>query len=175
MDAISEARLALLYPPFAAKIRMMATMLEPEGVTFRVTFGLRSTTEQAALFAQGRDSVREVNRLRAACSLFPLVDTQNFKVTNAAPGHSWHQFGLAVDVAPDDPSKPGYQPDWDESHASWGRIVAVGESLGLVSGVSWKDEPHLQMTGRFGKSPNDEVRQIHLDGGMRGVWEEAFK
>ena len=155
MDTISEARLSLVHPALADKIRRMAEALELEKITIRVTQGLRSWDEQAKLWAQGRTTPGE-------------------RVTKAPGGWSWHNFGMAVDVAPDKDPGPGFIPDWNLAHPAWGRIVAVGESLGLTSGISWEDEPHLQLTGPFPvAAPNDEVRQLFKDGGMQAVWDEA--
>ena len=148
MDSVSEARLQLVHPRLSELIHQLADRLQAEGIEFRVTQGIRSWADQQKLYEQ-----------------VP-------KVTNAPPGHSWHNFGLAVDVAPDDPKLPGYQPDWDESHPAWQRLVDVGTSLGLRNGKSWKDEPHFELTGQWGPSPPDEVRQLFEHGGVQAVWDE---
>jgi peptidoglycan L-alanyl-D-glutamate endopeptidase CwlK len=54
MDKVSEARLSLVHPKLAERIRQMALMLQQEGIEIRVTQGLRSWSEQNALFAKGR-------------------------------------------------------------------------------------------------------------------------
>jgi len=154
MDAISQTRLALINPRFSDTIEHLAELLEAEGIVIRVTQGLRSWQQQAVLYAQGRTQPGNI-------------------VTNAPPGHSWHQFGLAVDVAPFDAQG---SPDWNSNDAQWKRIIGLGESLGLVSGSTFihcPDNPHFQMTGIFPESPNDEVRQIFLGAGMSEVWKEA--
>ena len=152
MDTVSEARLQLVCPALAAKIQSLALMLQDEGITFRVTQGLRSWNDQDKLYQQGRTLPGKI-------------------VTNAPAGHSWHEFGLAVDVVPMDPL-----PDWDTTHPVWTRLINVGESLGLYSGSEFthiKDEPHFQLTGTFPVSPNDEARQIFKNAGMEAVWQEA--
>jgi peptidoglycan LD-endopeptidase CwlK len=133
----------------------MATQLETESIDIRVTQGLRTMAEQEALYAQGRGAVSG-----------PIV-------TEAQPGYSWHQFGLAVDVAPLGPQGP----DWNVGHPVWGRIVSVGILLGLVAGAQWRvfpDWPHFQLTGRFPVTPNDEARRILAERGLESVWQEAF-
>lgn len=153
MDTVSETRLNEVAPQLADRIRRMAEMLKDE-FTFRVTQGLRSWDEQAKLYAQGRTTPGSI-------------------VTKAPPGHSYHNFGLAVDVVPFDSDN---RPDWNTSHPQWKRLIAVGESLGLVSGSEWRtfpDYPHFQLTGVLPVSPDDEVRQTFLDGGMQAVWESA--
>lgn len=158
MDSISEARLQQIAPFLAQKIHTMSDMLEPEGIIIRVVQGLRSWTQQDALYAQGRT-------------------TPGLIVTKVRGGYSYHNFGLAVDCVPDDPSLPGYQPDWNANHPSWKRMEAVGQSLGLDSGAVWRtfpDAPHFQITGRFPEGePDDELRQIFKDGGMVSVWSEV--
>jgi peptidoglycan LD-endopeptidase CwlK len=155
MNAISQARLALVYPGLASLITQMQQML---GFDIEVTQGLRTWAEQDALYAQGRTTPGEI-------------------VTHAAGGFSWHCFGMAVDLVPEDIT-PG-QPDWNLSHPSWARMVSVAESLGLVSGAEWHgadlDVPHCQLTGKFPVSPDDEVRAIFLqNGSIEDVWKAAF-
>jgi hypothetical protein len=48
--------------------------------------------------------------------------------------------------------------------------VAVGESLGLVSGISWKDEPHFELTGKYPSDPTQEVQDLFTSGGLPAVW-----
>jgi peptidoglycan L-alanyl-D-glutamate endopeptidase CwlK len=162
MDAVSEARLQLICPVLSAKIHSLAMMLADETIVFRVTQGLRSWNDQQALWLQGRDINGNV------------VDATKI-VTNARPGYSWHEFGLAVDVVPMDQVPP--QPDWNINHPQWQRIITVGESLGLYSGSEFihspKDNPHFQLTGIFPVTPNDECRQILLNAGMQAVWQES--
>ena len=160
MDAISESRLTEVHPLLASKIRQMADILAQSGVTLRVTQGLRSWTQQLSLWLKGRDPNGTV------------IDRSKV-VTNAAPGHSWHNFGLAVDVVPMD--NVG-QPDWNVNHPVWKQIVSVGTSLGLVAGAEWRtfpDYPHFQLTGKLPVSPDDEVRQTFKDGGMVTIWKES--
>ena len=150
MDPVSESRLGEVHPKLAEKVRSMAELLAGENIEIRVVQGLRSWAEQAALYAQGRTAPGKV-------------------VTNAKPGTSWHNFGLAVDVAPFDSGIP----DWNSSHPSWKRIVAVGESVGLVSGSQWRtfpDWPHFQLVGQLPVSPDDSVRAEYQTGGIDAVW-----
>lgn len=159
MDNISEARLAEVHPKLAEKIRSMAEMLSLENITIRAVQGLRSWAQQAALYAQGRDSDGYIVDLKKV-------------VTHAKPGTSWHNFGLAVDVAPFDSGVP----DWNSSHPAWKRIVQVGESVGLVSGSTWRtfpDWPHFQLTGRLPVSPDDAVRAAFETGGQEAVWTDS--
>src|SRR5260221_11698506 len=159
MDQLSETRLAEVHPKLAEKVRSMADLLAQENITIRVVQSLRSWTEQAMLYAKGRDADGNV------------VDPRKV-VTHARPGTSWHNFGLAVDVVPFDSGIP----DWNSSHPAWRRIVAVGESVGLISGSRWRtfpDLPHFQLTGQLPVSPDDAVRAAYETGGQQAVWTDS--
>src|SRR5215469_10219579 len=153
MDSISEDRLKDVHPLLADKVRQMADLLAQEGITIRVTQGLRTWDEQDKLYQQGRTTPGEI-------------------VTNAQPGYSYHNFGLAVDVVPMMP----LGPDWDVTHPVWGRTVAVGVSVGLAPGALWrtfKDYPHFQLTGNLPATPSPQVRAAFQTDGIQGVWQAA--
>jgi peptidoglycan L-alanyl-D-glutamate endopeptidase CwlK len=129
--------------------------LDSPPISIRVTEGLRSWDKQALLFAQGRTSPGKV-------------------VTKALPGYSYHQFGLAVDLVPIE-ADLGLL-DWNPLHPVWQRLIQCGVAQGLTAGAefrSFPDFPHFQLTGRLPASPDDEVRQIFLQAGIQGVWQES--
>lgn len=66
-------------------------------------------------------------------------------VTNAGPGESWHNWRLAVDMAPFDADG---KPIWKDAPL-WAKIGAMGEKHGFEWGGLWKgvDGPHFQMRG----------------------------
>ena len=178
MYRISEARLGLIHPKLAEVVRQQILILSSEKLEIRICQGVRSWPEQAGLYAKGRTMPGEP--CRHAGVLRPVgtcpVHRLGLIVTRCRPGYSWHQFGLAVDEVPDDPTLAGFQCDWNLAHPAWQCMKAVGESLGLVHGSEFRtfpDWPHFQLTGRFGVNPDDEVRQLFRDGGMQAVWEEA--
>lgn len=152
----SIARLAELYPELARLIEQIDAQLPAASI--QVTRGIATWAEQDALYAQGRTTPGKI-------------------VTHAPGGYSWHNYGLAADLVPEDIA-PG-QPDWNLSHPVWARMVSVAEHLGLVSGAEWHgedlDTPHVQLTGRFPVTPNDEVRAIYARrNSIQDVWQEAF-
>ena len=165
MDPSSEARLQQVVPQLSAIIHHMDEILVAENIHIHVVQGLRSWNDQLAEWLKGRDADGNI------------IDKSQV-VTHAPPGHSWHEFGMAVDVAPFDAHG---KPEWGLDDPVWGpiwrRIIGLGESLGLYSGDEFvhcpKDDPHFQLTGTFPVSPNDEVRQIFKDAGMPEVWKEA--
>ncbi|GAA5416185.1 hypothetical protein Pryu01_01217 [Paraliobacillus ryukyuensis] len=113
-----------------------------EGILVQISDGYRSHAEQNVLYAKGRTAEGNV-------------------VTNARGGQSYHNFGLAVDYFL--VSNDGKKAIWDVNK-DWRRVAAIGKSLGFEWGGDWssfKDYPHLQMTGglslaqlRAGKKPN---------------------
>src|SRR6266404_7039359 len=96
-----------------------------EKIDLLVTCTLRSLIEQEALYAQGRTSPGRI-------------------VTNAKPGQSAHNYGLALDVVPIVNGKP----DWDGSHPIWQKIGALGQLRGLqwlgAPGSEFKEMAHFQ-------------------------------
>jgi D-alanyl-D-alanine dipeptidase len=96
-----------------------------EGIDLIVTQGLRDNALQARLYAQGRTAPGAI-------------------VTNAPPGSSWHNFGLAFDVAVLDANG---KTTWPEDDALWHRIGGIGKALGLDWGGDFhtiKDRPHFE-------------------------------
>jgi peptidoglycan LD-endopeptidase CwlK len=155
MDALSEARLAQVHPKLAALVRKMADQLAEENINIRVVQGFRSYEQQADLYADGRDANGNV------------VDKSKV-VTNAKPGTSWHNYGLAVDVAPFDAGIP----DWNASHPAWKRIVEAGESAGLISGSIWRtfpDWPHFQLAELPISPSADDAIALNSEG-IDAVW-----
>lgn len=157
MDPHSESRLADLEPLFATDMRRLIDHAAAAGIDLRITQGLRTWSQQQDLWAKGRDPAGNV------------ID-KSLVVTNAPPGHSWHQFALAADVAPVDLHG---QADWDITHPVWGQIITLGESLGMRSGSTFRsfpDAPHFQPF-HIPLSPTDDIRRVFSSGGMAAVWE----
>lgn len=121
-----------LDPRVAALCRQHLALCEAHGIKVIVTFTFRSKETQAALYAQGRTEPGEI-------------------VTNAKPGESFHNYGLAYDLVP---LKPNGAADWDVKSATaaarWNEIGALGKSLGLRWGGDFhsiKDRPHFEWSG----------------------------
>jgi len=157
MNSSSQQRLALVYPGLSDLIFQLSTLCLQEGFAITVMQGLRTVEEQDALYAQGRTTPGKI-------------------VTNAQGGHSWHNFGLAVDCAP---VEPDGSIDWNAEHPQSKTMERLGVSIGLTSGANWiriVDAPHFQLTGRFSENaPDDEVRQLYAAGGLQAVWDEVSK
>jgi peptidoglycan L-alanyl-D-glutamate endopeptidase CwlK len=155
MNTHSEARLVEVMPSLADLAHQLAEQCDAdpifvaENAKLEVTQGLRTWDEQDALWAIGHTS-------------------PGTPVTNAKGGESWHNYGCAIDVAP---FVNDQKPDWNEQHPVWPRIVQIGESLGLRSGISWKDEPHFQLVGSYPNTPTQEVKDLYASGGVQAVWD----
>jgi peptidoglycan L-alanyl-D-glutamate endopeptidase CwlK len=111
-----------LHPLVADKAKQLVQMAAAEGVEILVTSTLRTFEEQAELFAKGRTKPGAI-------------------VTDAKPGSSWHNFGLAFDVVP----LVNGKAIWNSPF--WNQIGELGMEVGLVWGGdfrSFKDKPHFE-------------------------------
>ncbi len=123
VDERSEKTIATLHPRVAPYARALVHKAAGQGITIKIISGLRSYDEQAKLYAQGRSA--------------PGV-----KVTNAGPGYSNHNFGIAFDIGVF--SGRSYHAE----SPAYKAVGALGVDLGLEWGGNWKsivDEPHFQL------------------------------
>lgn len=118
-DKLSIERIKLLHPyvraPFQAFIEDAEDAL---GITLRITQGLRTFKEQDDLYAQGRTKPGP-------------------RVTNAKGGQSYHNFGLAIDVA----EMQGGLPNWKFDYKKLVPFMKKGMEWGDRGFV---DKPHFQ-------------------------------
>lgn len=121
-----------------------------EGMDMRVTDGFRSVAEQNAMYAQGRT-------------------TAGPRVTNATGGSSWHNYGLAVDVAFNNANG---QPSWPET-ANWDRYGDIAVARGLEWGGNWRgisDRPHIEYHPGLGAGEARTMLPAYRQGGLEQVW-----
>ena len=141
IDPRSAANIATLRKDAQEKASGWLLKCLEEGINVKVICGNRTCREQAELYAKGRTEPGP-------------------KVTNARPGYSWHNFGVAWDFVVFDAKG---QPQWESPLME--RCGRIAESLGLEWGGSWKgfqDTPHVQLkTGHT----LAEARQMMEDGG----------
>lgn len=93
------------------------------GLAVRITHTLRTLDEQAHLYAKGRTLPGPI-------------------VTNARPGQSAHNHGMAFDFC-----FAGAMPYPPPEDIRWNQAGEIGEKLGLEWGGRWKtlqDRPHFQ-------------------------------
>lgn len=93
-----------------------------------VTCTRRSLADQAALYAQGRTTAGEI-------------------VTDAKPGESAHNVGMAIDFVPIINGKP----DWRGADPCWARAGALAQAAGLTwagaPGFPFPEKPHVELPG----------------------------
>ena len=138
---MSSRRLEDLHARVADKAQQLIAFAQAEGIELLVTSTLRTFEEQAELFAKGRT-------------------TPGPKVTNAKPGESWHNFGLAFDVVPLINGKAV----WDSPF--WERIGALGKQVDLVWGGdfrSFKDRPHFEFHPHLTLAEARHRREMNQD------------
>ncbi len=116
---------AKLCPEFARRLQSFEQSLAQHGLQMRVTMAYRSLAEQANLYAKGRTAPGRI-------------------VTNAKPGSSAHNYGLAADFC-FTAGKP-----YDGHNAEWQQFGKLAEQAGLEWAGSWQkfvELCHVQMPG----------------------------
>lgn len=112
-----------LKPLVQRKADAVIKEMELLGHPVRITEGFRSMERQAQLYAQGRTAPGNI-------------------VTNAKPGESFHNYGVAVDFVF---RKEGY----NASEALWQTLGTIGKKHGFEWGGDWQgftDRPHFELT-----------------------------
>ena len=107
-----------LWPPMADAVRYLQAWCEYYGLQGEIVSGFRSMEEQAALYQLGRSPAEVQARVHK--------QGRGGAVTDAPPGQSAHNWGLAVDVEGRDQAQ----------------IIQLGAAIGFGT-VSW-DPAHLE-------------------------------
>jgi len=152
--------LSRLIPEMQVKVSAMFVWLEANtglklGRDIIVTCTAREKAEQVALYAQGRESLAQVNALRKAVYLPPIGEEQNKHCVTwtldsrhipETPGGQVTALDVAIikngaatwDIKAD--VNHDHIPDYEE-------VAKAAELCGLESGARWKkpDYPHIQM------------------------------
>lgn len=138
----NQEKLVGLHPVVQEKATELIKRAYKRNVELAITEGYRSFAEQQRLYNKGRTTSGSI-------------------VTNAKPGESYHNYGLAVDIALYKPN--GYQLVWDvqrdldqDGRSDWLEVVDEAKALGFKWGGDWrtfKDYPHFEYT--FGLSIRD--------------------
>jgi len=122
-DARSEKNIATLLPEVRPMARALVQKAAAIGIRIKIISGFRTYEEQAALYAQGRTAPGAI-------------------VTNARPGYSNHNFGIAFDIGVFEGSS--YLTESPKYNA----VGALGIDIGLDWGGAWTsivDAPHFQL------------------------------
>ncbi len=136
----------------------LAANCRTSGASYYAISGYRSFPEQMKLWTQGRTVSGKI-------------------VTNALPGSSYHNYGLAVDWCKDkDATREGLQPGW--GRRDYVVLADEAEKLGLEPGLRFRhfvDAPHVQMNLASRSVDLSELKALHDLGGLEMVWKYLDK
>lgn len=152
-----------LYDKWVEWVRAMRNGLRLDYVLTRVACTYQ---EQVALYAQGRESLRNVNAYRKLAGLPPIQEFENKKVTwtlksrhiinledQDTTNNKARAFDFAI-LAPSDTAENERSPTWDikvdtnkSNTPDYYEAGRLWESLGGEWGGRWKnpDRPHCQL------------------------------
>lgn len=140
----SVARLGDVHPSLEEYTIELIKRCYKEGIRVQISSGFRSFIDQAYIYGQGRSYYmykgKNYGRLRDDNGkLLPIV-------SNAQPGGSIHNYGLAIDYFL--VTEDGNNSIWNVN-ADWKRVAAIAKEMGFEWGGDWssfRDYPHLQFT-----------------------------
>lgn len=142
--------LDLLFAPFRIKIEAGLNAARADGLSVYPFETWRSPERQEGLYAQGRSGKGPV-------------------VTNARAWQSWHQYGLACDMAFGGPGKWSWNGPWERLGTI---LVAEGLTWYGAPGAHFKETPHFQFGA--GLTLTDAKAAWDNGGGLAGVWAAAL-
>lgn len=149
---------------FIQKCQTVLSRCKEQGFVLEPFFGLRTPWQQARLFRQSRSTAlvnQEAEKLRkkgAPWLAGVLVSVGPQKTapwaTNALPGLSWHNHGLALDCFVLERGKA----IWATDHPGYAAYAANSRLVGLEAGFYWpkliQDAVHIQ-------APKKEVTDMY--------------
>lgn len=163
-----------LITPFRLKVEELLVACRDHGVEMVPYCAIRSPYEQARLWRQSRSTqvvkanIRDLENqgatFLAQCleSVGPQDPAEH--VTNAIPGLSWHQWGEAVDCFWEVDGKAIWSTSQKIDGVNGYQVYRQqAERLGLRSGASWRDYPHVQ----FQQDRKPLISIVEIDHAMR--------
>lgn len=143
-----------LDPELAKRVKAFLAECKRLNIAIGISETLRTVNVQKAYFAQGRESLTNVNVLRKRAGLYLLNMAENSRiVTNTL--NSRHISGKAIDLVP--LKNGGFW--WTAPEQVWQEIGALAEKFGLDWcagglgkrwGKGW-DNPHFELMENWGK------------------------
>ena len=134
----SVARIGAVHPSLKEYSIELIKRCYAEGIRVQLSSGYRSFEDQARIYGQGRAVYRYKGK--------NYGNRDMNVVSNAEPGQSIHNYGLAIDYFL--VSEDGNQSIWSVN-ADWKRVADIAKSMGFEWGGDWssfRDYPHLQYT-----------------------------
>ncbi len=147
-DLFRRINLDLIEPNFLQILLNVIAECRKQGAEYVATQGFRTYAEQKQIWCQGRTQPGKI-------------------VTNAMPGESAHNFGLAVDFMRID----GHgQPDWNPKSYRCLGDEASKQELVWGGGFHSPDSPHVQVKGFVTKEDLAPVKTAFDNGGLNAAW-----
>lgn len=138
-------------PDFKTRINTIIEQLRGEGFDVRVMSGFRTFNEQQMRYDQGRTLSGSV-------------------VTDFEAGHSWHNYGLAADIALNDENG---NPAWPEaSSLFWQRVGDVALAQGAIWGGAFGYPMHIEYHPDYGSLEASRFIDEFESYGLEAVWEQ---
>jgi hypothetical protein len=145
-----------MHPVLQERYDRFQQAMEDAGIPFTLTCVLRTRAEQTALYAQGRNSLFEVNTLRKLAGMSPLSAAENgYKVTwtmnsrHFAEPRTGKSRAFDIAILKGDRTAT-WDKKWDGDHdqiPDYEEAARIGEAVGLEPGARWsnQDWPHYQL------------------------------
>lgn len=115
----------------------------------------RSFEEQNRLYAKGRTAPGK-------------------RVTGARGGESWHNYGVAADIAFNNEAGNITWPENGDYGRMWTRYGEIAKKQGLRWGGDWTglvDRPHIEYHPGFTDGQAGSLIPAHRAGGLEGAWD----
>jgi peptidoglycan L-alanyl-D-glutamate endopeptidase CwlK len=127
----------VIYPPIKEKFK--AFFEEAAGINAYPFSVFRTLQEQRAEWDKGRKFPGDI-------------------VTDARPGFSYHNYGLAFDMAWGGSGKW----TWDVPFEKWKELSAIAKKYDIECGIDWPD-PYIKDCGHYQISFNISVQRLYAE------------
>jgi len=154
---MSSRNIEDLQPQTLEKAKLLLVECRDNGLEILIYRTLCRLEDQAKLFRRGRSYSeimamahrleKEYDRADISAILLAVGPQYGSRVTNAAPGMSLHNYGLAIDAVPLRDGKPVWENIEHNDLELWYRYGEAAERVGFIWGGRWirfRDMPHVQ-------------------------------
>jgi len=148
-----------LSPGFRAQAVLLDSAAEFVGLDLLIYCTHRSFSEQAKLYRNGRSLAQIQHKADELCEQWGRADLASILMdvgpqmgkrilTYAAPGQSYHNYGLALDAVPLREGRPVWGDKEPDDLALWDLYGSLADDVNMDWGGSWVagkiDRPHMQ-------------------------------